>query len=467
MTPDSPDARSSSTPTAAWGASAAAASPARTRRRWTASGAYAARYVAKHVVASGAATNVRGRSRLRDRDVAPRSRSCSRRSGRSRSTPDKLATLVERLLRPASRRDHPRPRSAPSDLPADRRLRALRADREELHVGALARLDEFKAGVELSSAVARSVGTTRMARADILSRRHRFARSARSTVRSTTRSRSGCSGASSSARWSASSCTAATCARSSPSCSTSPPCRRPGRCRRSCRRSRSSHRGDDRSRALDGAALRRRRSGSSSTTRSRAGSRHPHHRRRRAYRACRRRHGSPGRFVAARRRVVTPTPTDGGRPDRASRGEAAARGEADARHLSARGRGGTDRASDPRQRRAARRRASHRARSRMGRSSRRSRRRGRRRTLGVVRPDARTSASSSWRRRTIGRSSPNVRPGCMRSSSRGSARASPELRSSRRQPAPPLELAAVDVRWMRRRNGGRCVRRPHVRARAR
>ena len=54
-TPGSPAARSSSTPTAAWPATAAVRSRARTRPRSTAPAAYAARWVAKNVVAAGAA----------------------------------------------------------------------------------------------------------------------------------------------------------------------------------------------------------------------------------------------------------------------------------------------------------------------------------------------------------------------------------------------------------------------------
>ena len=55
-TPGSPGARSSSTPTAVWRAMAGAPSRARILQRSTAPGAYAARWVAKHVVASGAAS---------------------------------------------------------------------------------------------------------------------------------------------------------------------------------------------------------------------------------------------------------------------------------------------------------------------------------------------------------------------------------------------------------------------------
>ena len=53
--PASPAARSSSTPTAAWPATVAARSPARTRARSTAPAAYATRWVAKNVVAAGLA----------------------------------------------------------------------------------------------------------------------------------------------------------------------------------------------------------------------------------------------------------------------------------------------------------------------------------------------------------------------------------------------------------------------------
>ena len=54
-TPASPAARSSSIPTAAWRATVAAPSPAKTRTKVDRSGAYAARYVAKNIVAAGLA----------------------------------------------------------------------------------------------------------------------------------------------------------------------------------------------------------------------------------------------------------------------------------------------------------------------------------------------------------------------------------------------------------------------------
>ncbi len=66
-TPASPAARSSSTPTGGRPATAAGRSPARTRRRWTARAAYAARWVAKHVVAFGRRRPLRDPGGLRHR----------------------------------------------------------------------------------------------------------------------------------------------------------------------------------------------------------------------------------------------------------------------------------------------------------------------------------------------------------------------------------------------------------------
>ena len=80
------------------------------------SAAYAARYVAKNVVAAGPRRPLRGAGRIRDRRRAPavadgrdlrhraRAQAEDRRAGRQ-------------ALRPAPRRDHPRPRPAPADLP--------------------------------------------------------------------------------------------------------------------------------------------------------------------------------------------------------------------------------------------------------------------------------------------------------------------------------------------------------------
>ena len=99
------------------------------------SAAYAARWVAKHVVASGAARALRGAGGLRDRGRASRvgaGRDLRHRSGR----PSQDRQGRRRHLRPATGRHHSRPRPAPTDLPAHRRLRPLRAQRPGLHLGA-------------------------------------------------------------------------------------------------------------------------------------------------------------------------------------------------------------------------------------------------------------------------------------------------------------------------------------------
>ena len=92
-TPASPAARSSSTPTAAWPATAAARSRGKDPSKVDRSAAYAARWVAKHVVASGAADALRGPGGLRHRrgpagvapgrDVRHRDRSTRRRSSQA------------------------------------------------------------------------------------------------------------------------------------------------------------------------------------------------------------------------------------------------------------------------------------------------------------------------------------------------------------------------------------------------
>ena len=90
------------------------------------SAAYAARWVAKHVVASGAATQLRGAGGLRHRhrppDEHPRRdvRHQHRRPGRDREG-------RARGVRPAPGRDRPRPRPEAADLPGHRGLRPLRS----------------------------------------------------------------------------------------------------------------------------------------------------------------------------------------------------------------------------------------------------------------------------------------------------------------------------------------------------
>ena len=98
------------------------------------SAAYAMRWVAKNVVAAGLAESLRGAGGLRDRQGEPGRplrRDVRHRRGARRADPGSRRVG----LRPASRRDHPRPRPAAADLPADRRLRSLRPARTRLHVG--------------------------------------------------------------------------------------------------------------------------------------------------------------------------------------------------------------------------------------------------------------------------------------------------------------------------------------------
>ena len=99
------------------------------------SAAYAARYVAKNIVAGGLADRGRGERGVRDRRRASgldRSPHVRHREG-PRSA-DRGAR--EGALRPAARRDHPRPRPAAADLLEDRDVRPLRPRRPRLHVGA-------------------------------------------------------------------------------------------------------------------------------------------------------------------------------------------------------------------------------------------------------------------------------------------------------------------------------------------
>ena len=98
------------------------------------SAAYAARWVAKNVVAAGAARAAR--CRWRTPSASPtRCRSWSRPSAPRRSTPAR-SPAPSADLRPASGRDHPRPRPAPADLQEDRRVRPLRSQRQGAHLGA-------------------------------------------------------------------------------------------------------------------------------------------------------------------------------------------------------------------------------------------------------------------------------------------------------------------------------------------
>ena len=99
------------------------------------SGAYAGRWVAKNVVAAGAAIALRGPGRVRDRRRA--AGVAARRDVRHRDRrPGADLRRGRRGVRPAARGDHPRPRPAPADLPEDRGVRSLRPPRQGVHLGA-------------------------------------------------------------------------------------------------------------------------------------------------------------------------------------------------------------------------------------------------------------------------------------------------------------------------------------------
>ena len=95
-------ARSSSTPTAAWAVTAAARSPARTRRRWTGRAAYMGRYIAKNVVAAGWLTAARCRSPMPSASPS-RFRSWSTPSARARFPTRKSPGRIKKVfdLKPA------------------------------------------------------------------------------------------------------------------------------------------------------------------------------------------------------------------------------------------------------------------------------------------------------------------------------------------------------------------------------
>ena len=109
------------------------------------SAAYAARWVAKHVVAVGRGAPLRGAGGLRHRRGpagVDHGRDVRHRDGRPGQ--DRAGRAAG--LRPPPGRHHPRPRPAPADLPAHRRLRPLRSHRRRVHLGVTSRLDEFTVG---------------------------------------------------------------------------------------------------------------------------------------------------------------------------------------------------------------------------------------------------------------------------------------------------------------------------------
>ena len=101
------------------------------------SAAYAARYVAKNVVAAGLADRCQVQVAYAIGVAHPMSvldRHLRHRGGRPLERADRRARPG--ALRPAPRRDRPRPRPAAADLPEDRGVRPLRPRRRRLHLGA-------------------------------------------------------------------------------------------------------------------------------------------------------------------------------------------------------------------------------------------------------------------------------------------------------------------------------------------
>ena len=92
------------------------------------SAAYAARWVAKNVVASGAARRCEVQVAYAIGMARPISLLVET-FGTQAVDPAKITEAVRADLRPAARRHHPRPRPAPADLPPDLGLRPLRAGR--------------------------------------------------------------------------------------------------------------------------------------------------------------------------------------------------------------------------------------------------------------------------------------------------------------------------------------------------
>ena len=125
-TPASPAARSSSTPTAAWPATAAAPSRARTRPRSTARPPTPPAGWPRTWWPSGAASRCEVQVAYAIGVARPVSLLVET-FGTETVDPAKIVEGRRRGLRPAPGGHHPRPRPAPADLQADRRLRALRS----------------------------------------------------------------------------------------------------------------------------------------------------------------------------------------------------------------------------------------------------------------------------------------------------------------------------------------------------
>ncbi len=98
------------------------------------SAAYAARYVAKNLVAAGLADRVEVQVAYAIGVAHPVSVMVET-FGTEKIGRGRIAALVERVLRPPSGRLPRVPQAAPSDLPEDRRLRPFRPRGRRLHVG--------------------------------------------------------------------------------------------------------------------------------------------------------------------------------------------------------------------------------------------------------------------------------------------------------------------------------------------
>ena len=99
------------------------------------SAAYAARYVAKNVVAAGLADRCQIQVAYAIGVAHPLSVlvDCF---GTNVVPQETIESLIQRALRPPPGRDHPRPRPAPADLPEHRLIRPFRPRGRGLHVGA-------------------------------------------------------------------------------------------------------------------------------------------------------------------------------------------------------------------------------------------------------------------------------------------------------------------------------------------
>ncbi len=110
------------------------------------SAAYAARWVAKHVVASGAAKRCEVQVAYAIGVAHPMSVLVET-FGTNTVDPDVIVKACDQRVRPPSGGDHPRPRSQAADLPRHGGLRPLRRSKPGFTWEQTSRLDEFKAAV--------------------------------------------------------------------------------------------------------------------------------------------------------------------------------------------------------------------------------------------------------------------------------------------------------------------------------